>query len=432
MTRATVLLLLAGLQLARTDVRQKRQAISFGGGFAQNRPPPETCKDYDLRDGVCDVISNCPALLQLVQRRTPQDISNVRKSVCGTRFINFRPVTLVCCATGSQPPTQPPTRPPTRPPTEPPTRPPTEPPTRPPTQPPTEPPTRPPTSGGFSGAPEDHPNRRLLPSSCGFSFTTKIVGGVEVALGEFPWLAILGYEVQGTDEVDFNCGGAVINDRYVVTAAHCVTDLPAGFRLATVRVGEHDLTKDTDCVGSDCAGPVQDFQIEEIISHKEYNSPNRFWNDIALLRLNKPINKQLSTFVDSICLPFDSFRTQSLDDQRLYVAGFGLTSAFGDSSEVLMKVQVPTVDDDQCAAVFRRQRAVIGPGQMCAGAEKGRDSCSGDSGGPLMAADRTTGPPYQLMGVVSFGVTRCGTEGVPGVYTRVTGYLNWIMDHMRD
>ncbi|XP_037088087.1 serine protease 7-like [Pollicipes pollicipes] len=240
MWRVTVLVLLAGVQLARTEGRQKRQSITFGGGSAQTPPPSNACKDYAGRDGVCDVIATCPALLQIVQNRpSRQDIQNVRQSICGSRRINFRPVPLLCCASKSQPPTQPPT------------------------EPPTQPPTQPPSTGGFNGAPEDHPNRRLLPSNCGFSFTERIVGGVEVALGEFPWLAILGYEVQGTVEVDFNCGGAVINDRYVVSAAHCVTDLPAGFRLATVRIGEHDLTKDLDCVDGVCAGPVQDFRSRD-------------------------------------------------------------------------------------------------------------------------------------------------------------------------
>ena len=95
-----------------------------------------------------------------------------------------------------------------------------------------------------------------------------------------------------------------------------------------------------------------------------------------------------------------------------------------------MEVEVPVVTNQVCDTVFRRQRTVIGPNQMCAGGENRRESCSGDSGGPLMAVNET-GPPYRAIGLVSFGVTRCGTKNVPGVYTRVGPYLNWIMDNIQ-
>jgi len=257
-------------------------------------------------------------------------------------------------------------------------------------------------------------------------------------VGEFPWLALLGYQVAGSNDVDFNCGGALISDRYVLTAAHCVVSLPAGFRLDKVRLGEHNLNTVQDCdpTGTDCAGPVQDFSPEQVISHDDYSKPQRFWNDIALIRLNRKVDHSLNSFISSICLPFNGFadgdfRTKNFVNKRLTVAGFGLTEAFGDSSTVLMKVQVPVIDQDTCRRTFQRQRAQIGPQQLCAGAEQGRDSCSGDSGGPLMASGEF-GPPWRLIGVVSFGVTRCGTKDVPGVYTRVSEYLDWILDHMRD
>jgi len=139
----------------------------------------------------------------------------------------------------------------------------------------------------------------------------------------------------------------------------------------------------------------------------------------------------VAAFVSPICLPFGEARTKDYVGQKLWVAGFGLTAAFGQSSNRLQELRVPVVNNDQCAAVFRSQRAVIGPLQMCAGAERGKDSCSGDSGGPLMGLARF-GPPYRLLGVVSFGVTRCGTANVPGVYTRVSEYVNWIMDNLRE
>jgi len=197
-------------------------------------------------------------------------------------------------------------------------------------------------------------------------------------------------------------------------------------------LGEHDLNKAPDCSRNDpneCLGPVQDFRPVQTIPHENYNSPQRFKNDIALIRLDRPYDGNQLSAISPICLPFGDFG-RTLEDKKLVVAGFGLKEPFGDSSHVLLKVGVPLFNPSQCADVFRRQQAEIGPTQMCAGGARGQDSCSGDSGGPLMATTRF-GPPYHVVGVVSFGVTRCGTENVPGVYTRVTEYLNWIMDNMR-
>ena len=66
--------------------------------------------------------------------------------------------------------------------------------------------------------------------------------------------------------------------------------------------------------------------------------------------------------------------------------------------------------------------------QICAGGEKGKDSCNGDSGGPLMARESDISP-WQIVGIVSFGTSRCA-QGAPAVYTRVTNYMDWILDNL--
>lgn len=75
----------------------------------------------------------------------------------------------------------------------------------------------------------------------------------------------------------------------------------------------------------------------------------------------------------------------------------------------------------------------LGQGQLCAGGEKGRDSCRGDSGGPLMtiSADKSGEINWYAAGVVSFGPSPCGMENWPGVYTRVSKYVNWIVSKLK-
>merc|ERR550517_1531009 len=92
-----------------------------------------------------------------------------------------------------------------------------------------------------------HSAMRLLadPETCGVSTADfRIVGGQDAQLGQFPWLVNLGYQQAGAGETLFKCGGTLIGPRHVITAAHCVTDLPRGFQLTKVRVGEHDLDND--------------------------------------------------------------------------------------------------------------------------------------------------------------------------------------------
>ena len=82
-----------------------------------------------------------------------------------------------------------------------------------------------------------------------------------------------------------------------------------------------------------------------------------------------------------------------------------------------------------CRTAYAKLRARLGPTQLCAGGNIGQDSCEGDSGGPLIMHERF-GPPFVLIGVTSFGATNCGQGATPGVYTKVSEYLDWILQNM--
>merc|ERR1711874_824366 len=95
-----------------------------------------------------------------------------------------------------------------------------------------------------------------------------------------------------------------VGSRFVLTAAHRVTELPSGFELSVVRVGEHDLSKDIDCNsdGSLCNVPPQDIGVEEVVFHESYGKPKPFQNDIAIIKLDRDV--EINDFVAPICLPF--------------------------------------------------------------------------------------------------------------------------------
>uniref|UniRef100_A0A182PAD4 CLIP domain-containing serine protease n=1 Tax=Anopheles epiroticus TaxID=199890 RepID=A0A182PAD4_9DIPT len=94
-------------------------------------------------------------------------------------------------------------------------------------------------------------------------------------------------------------------------------------------------------------------------------------------------------------------------------------------SPIKLKLSLPYVDRDKCSKTFRPWSFSLGPGQMCAGGERAKDTCAGDSGSPLMSYDMRRGIWY-ITGIVSLGVRGCGVEGLPGVYTNVHYYLPWI------
>jgi len=289
----------------------------------------------------------------------------------------------------------------------------------------------------------NHPGRRFIAdeSNCGHAAPNmRIVGGKDTTIGQFPWLVNLGYQQNGQGDKLFKCGGTLIGPQYIVTAAHCVTGLPKGFVLTTIRVGEHDLDQDIDCDQSGfCAPAPQDIDVDRVILHPSYSKPEVFQNDIALVKLARNVTE--SDYVSSICLPWADDNENYIDGARsgadaaiTEVAGWGATTPTGRKpANVLQYLDVSVTDSEDCKDIYKERGGILGSSQICAGGVKGKDSCVGDSGSGLMrglpdsSGDRV-GDKWDLIGVVSFGPRLCGTEGVPGVYTRVNSYLEWILD----
>uniref|UniRef100_A0A1B6KI46 limulus clotting factor C n=1 Tax=Graphocephala atropunctata TaxID=36148 RepID=A0A1B6KI46_9HEMI len=280
-----------------------------------------------------------------------------------------------------------------------------------------------------------HPNWKLLDrgDDCGHNVADRIIGGDEATLGQYPWIARLGYtyELDESNSVDtYECGGTIINSLYILTAAHCSPDIVM-LQLAEVRLGEHNVTSDPDCVDGVCAPPVQDIVVDEYLCHEDYDTKS-YQNDICLLRLANPI--QFNNYVTPICLPaYDTFLKASFDSSTMEVAGWGVTDIVtGKASTILLTLRVPIKTQFLCELAYSGRSEIINK-QMCAGGVIGKDSCSGDSGGPLMAPFALNAPPrYFVVGIVSFGPRQCANTNTPGVYTKVSEYMAWILDNIRE
>ncbi|XP_003486660.2 venom serine protease Bi-VSP-like [Bombus impatiens] len=254
----------------------------------------------------------------------------------------------------------------------------------------------------------------LRPPYCGFSNGehTRVVDGKPAKLGAWPWIAALGFRnPQNPDtEPEWKCGGSLISARHVLTAAHCAIRSD----LYVVRIGDLNLKRDDDG-----AHPIQ-MRFESKLIHPDY-TPNIHNHDIAILRLVEEV--PFSKYIHPICLPIEeSLRNNDFVGYNPLVAGWGALRYRGPRSDVLMEVQVPVVSNAECKTTYSKfPNAPITDGIICAGyAQGGKDACTGDSGGPLMIRQQLT---FYLIGAVSYGHA-CAVAGYPGVYTRITSYLD--------
>jgi len=268
-------------------------------------------------------------------------------------------------------------------------------------------PTPPPTTG----TPED--------CKCGLAQrTTRIVGGVNTEVNEYPWQA--GLVSKGGSYVW--CGGSLVNSRWVLTAAHCtVGDSPSSIQ---VLLGEHDYNIDheADHIRAD---------VSSIKNHPDYNS-NTLDNDFSMLKLSVAVNFGSHPHIRPICLPTTDTSTYAGDTAT--VTGWGTTSSGGSLSSTLREVDVTVMSNSNCKNDYGYWSSDITSQMLCANVVGGgKDSCQGDSGGPLVTASGgngvVAGQNYVQIGVVSWGIG-CADANYPGVYARVTSQLSWIQENM--
>ncbi|XP_043824308.1 cationic trypsin-3 [Dromiciops gliroides] len=219
----------------------------------------------------------------------------------------------------------------------------------------------------------------------------KIVGGYTCEAYSLP------YQVSLNSGYHF-CGGALINEQWVVSAAHCYKS------RIQVRLGEHNIEV--------LEGNEQFISSAKVIRHPKYNSAT-IDNDIMLIKLNKPAT--LSSRVSTISLPTSCAAAGT----SCLISGWGNTASSGaDYPELLQCLDAPVLSDSTCRSAYPGR---ITNNMICLGfLEGGKDSCQGDSGGPVVCNG-------QLQGIVSWGYG-CAQKGKPGVYTKVCNYVDWIQE----
>jgi secreted trypsin-like serine protease len=266
----------------------------------------------------------------------------------------------------------------------------------------------------------------------------KIVGGDPARLAYWPGQALLRISAKNAHKAIYLCGGSAINERWVLTAAHCLDGIKADLKKSFTDNSGRTQTGILEIVlGVEDLDAVREenvFAIEKVVRRDGYKEASQSGRDIALIQLKRAFGGptarlSLDTTTDPPTPPGVQARVAGFGSLRFANPTNVYRRADGGEyyagSRRLQETAVPTVAIATCKERYPKDK--IDDEQICAGLEQGgHDSCQGDSGGPLVAYDRNA-CPFQI-GVVSWGVGCAGARDY-GVYTRVSYHAAWLANN---
>lgn len=300
----------------------------------------------------------------------------------------------------------------------------------------------------------------------------RVIGGTDARLGDSPWSVSLQALVSrpGTGGVEYRhyCGGTIISEYYILTAAHCLDFMVGRESRLFVVMGDLNWRMSASSMYGKRYG------IEKLIIHSGYKS-TAFGHDIGLIKTRdpiKPVRVNGRYIINSVCLPEKNIEHSG----EAELVGWGLFSNRNEMADSLQIADVPILPRPLCVDLYRRRTGLIQwligielitEKQICAGTF-GRGICQGDSGSALVFNERVTRQQQQqqstsilnsatgggggggtgaasttrvrsnlardqqskatIIGVVAFGgIRRCSYQSLPGVYMQTSKYLDWIL-----
>nr|XP_034836190.1 trypsin, alkaline C-like [Maniola hyperantus] len=239
----------------------------------------------------------------------------------------------------------------------------------------------------------------------------RIVGGSPAKIEDYPSIVQVERQNTGTGVWSQSCAASILTARSVLSAAHCFHGPTFEPRLRRIRAGT--TYRNT---GGEIA------YIEYSFNHPSYTIAARYDGDICVVRLMTPM--VYSNVIQRTAIPPQDATIP--DNLPVVHAGWGTTQQGGNASEILLDVQIYTVNNEFCRERYASlpNNPVVTENMICAGLLNvgGADACQGDSGGPLYYGNIT-------IGVVSWG-HGCANASFPGISTAVPSYTQWIVDHV--